>query len=102
MAQPTRALAALRAALAPTGSVVIADECVATDFSAPGDGIERMMYGWSIVHCLPVAMSEQPSEAIGTVIRPDTVRGLAMAAGFTRCDVLPIDNPLFRFYRLTP
>jgi 2-polyprenyl-3-methyl-5-hydroxy-6-metoxy-1,4-benzoquinol methylase len=101
MAQPTRALAALRAALAPQGSVLIADERVAERFTAPGDVIERMMYGWSVVHCLPVSMAEQPSEAIGTAIRPDTVRRCAREAGFARCEVLAIDNPLFRFYRLT-
>ena len=31
-----------------------------------------MMYGWSIVHCLPASMAEQPSAAIGTVIRAKT------------------------------
>ena len=101
MAQPTRALAALRAALAPGGSVLVADERVAERFYAPGDPVERMMYGWSVVHCLPVAMAEQPSEAIGTAIRPDTVRRCARDAGFARCDVLDIENPMFRFYRLS-
>jgi SAM-dependent methyltransferase len=102
MAYPTRALVTIRSALAPTGCVVVADERVATEFGAPGDAVERMMYGWSIVHCLPVAMSAPSSEAIGTAIRPDTVLACASAAGFSRCDVLAIDNPLFRFYRLTP
>jgi 2-polyprenyl-3-methyl-5-hydroxy-6-metoxy-1,4-benzoquinol methylase len=101
MARPTRALAALRAALAPGGAVLVADERVAERFFAPGDAVERMMFGWSIVHCLPVAMAEQPSEAIGTAIRPDTVRRCARDAGFARCEVLAIDNPLFRFYRLS-
>jgi 2-polyprenyl-3-methyl-5-hydroxy-6-metoxy-1,4-benzoquinol methylase len=100
MARPTRALAAFRAALAPGGSVLVVDERVAEAFVAPGDVIERMMYGWSIVHCLPVSMIEQPSEAIGTAIRPATVRRCASEAGFTRCEVLDIDNQLFRFYRL--
>jgi hypothetical protein len=81
--------------------VLVADERVAERFFAPGDAVERMMYGWSIVHCLPVAMAEQPSEAIGTAIRPATVRRCASEAGFARCEVLPIDNLLFRFYRLT-
>jgi 2-polyprenyl-3-methyl-5-hydroxy-6-metoxy-1,4-benzoquinol methylase len=102
MARPTRALAAFRRALAPGGSVVVADERVAPRFDAPGDEVERMMYGWSIAHCLPVAMAEQPSEAIGTVIRADVVRGCAREAGFGGCEVLPIENLLFRFYRLTP
>lgn len=39
---------------------------------------------------------------MGTVIRPSTLRRYAAEAGFTRVDVLPIDNPLWRFYRLTP
>ena len=59
------------------------------------------MYGWSIVHCLPVAMSESPSAAIGTVIRSDTVRELARTAGFARVEVLPIDAGFFRIYRLS-
>jgi 2-polyprenyl-3-methyl-5-hydroxy-6-metoxy-1,4-benzoquinol methylase len=101
MARPTRALAAFRSALAQAGSVLIADERVAERFFAPGDAVERMMYGWSVVHCLPVSMVEQPSEAIGTAIRPDTIRRCAREAGFARCEVLPIDNPLFRFYRLS-
>ena len=100
MARPTRALAALRTALAPDGSVLVADERVAEHFVAPGDDVERMMYGWSVVHCLPAAMVEQPSEAIGTAIRPETVRRCAREAGFARCEELAIDNPLFRFYRM--
>jgi 2-polyprenyl-3-methyl-5-hydroxy-6-metoxy-1,4-benzoquinol methylase len=100
MARPTRALAALRTALAPGGSVVVADERVAEHFVAPGDDVERMMYGWSVVHCLPVAMAEQPSMAIGTVIRPETVHALATAAGFGRVDVVPVDAGFFRLYRL--
>ena len=43
---------------------------------------------------------EPGSEAIGTAIRPDTVKRCAAGAGLTRFEVLPIDNELFRFYRL--
>jgi SAM-dependent methyltransferase len=100
MSRPVEALAALRAALAPGGSVLVADEKVADHFHAPAGDIERLMYGWSIVHCLPVSLAEQPSEGIGTVIRTDTVRGLAARAGFTRVDVLPVDAGFFRLYRL--
>ena len=66
MSRPREVLAALRGALTPGGSVLIADEKVADHFHAPGDDLERLMYGWSIVHCLPVSMAEQPSAAIGT------------------------------------
>ncbi|MBE2214173.1 MAG: class I SAM-dependent methyltransferase [Opitutaceae bacterium] len=100
MAHPDEALAAMRAALAPGGSLFIADERVAEEFSAPGDDIERMMYGWSISHCLPVGMDGVRARPVGTVIRPATVRRLAQATGFGSCEVLDIPNQLFRFYRL--
>jgi 2-polyprenyl-3-methyl-5-hydroxy-6-metoxy-1,4-benzoquinol methylase len=100
MSRPREVLAALRETLAPGGSVLLADEKVADHFHAPGDELERLMYGWSIVHCLPVSLAEQPSAAIGTVIRADTVRALARAAGFAEIEVLPVDAGFFRLYRL--
>ena len=59
-----------------------------------------MMYGWSIVHCLPTQLVEQPSAATGTVMQPETLRRYAAEAGFGRIEVLPVENDLFRFYRL--
>jgi 2-polyprenyl-3-methyl-5-hydroxy-6-metoxy-1,4-benzoquinol methylase len=100
MSCPDEALGAIRQALASGGSVIVADENVHDHFHAPANDIERLMYGWSIVHCLPVAMAEQPSAAIGTVMRPDTVRALATVAGFGRVDVVPVDAGFFRLYRL--
>lgn len=101
MQRPADVLRSVRQALAPGGTVLVADEKVAERFHAPGDEIERLMYGWSIVHCLPVAMSDSPDEAIGTVIRSETVRGLAHSAGFERVDVLPVDAGFFRIYRVS-
>jgi 2-polyprenyl-3-methyl-5-hydroxy-6-metoxy-1,4-benzoquinol methylase len=100
LAQPVEVLHNVRRALAHDGAVLVADEAVAPAFTAPGDDIERMMYGWSITHCLPTQMAERPSAAIGTVIREATVRELASAAGFRRVDVLGIDAGVFRLYEL--
>ena len=100
MARPTEVLAAVRGALAPGGVVVVADEAVAETFTAPGDELERMMYGWSVSHCLPAARAEQPSAALGTAQRPGTVADLARAAGFASCDVVDVDGGFFRIYRL--
>ena len=102
MAQPVDALRAARAALADGGTVLVVDERVADAFTAPGDEVERMMYGWSVTHCLPTQLAEQPSAALGTVMRSHTVRELATQAGYTRVDVLPVDNDFFRLYRLHP
>jgi len=100
LARPVEALRAARAALGPGGAVLVVDEKVADRFTAPGDETERMMYGWSVVHCLPTSLVDEPSAAIGTVMRADTLRGLADQAGFARVEVLPVENDLFRFYRL--
>ena len=102
MSRPVDVLRALRQTLAPEGCLLVADEKVADTFHAPGDDIERLMYGWSIVHCLPVSLAESPSAAIGTVIRADVMMELAGAAGFARVDVLPVDAGFFRIYRLSP
>ncbi|MEO1057980.1 MAG: class I SAM-dependent methyltransferase [Actinomycetota bacterium] len=101
MAQPAEVLASVRRCLADDGIVVIADEAVSETFVAPGDELERMMYGWSVSHCLPAAMAEQPSAAIGTAIRPATVAELATEAGFARCEVVDVDGGFFRIYRLS-
>ena len=98
---PVQTLAAVRAALAFGGAALIVDERVADTFESPGQEVERMMYGWSVTHCLPTQMVEQPSAALGTVLRADTVRELAAAAGFNDVAVLPVENDFFRLYRLS-
>jgi hypothetical protein len=100
MGDPEGALRAARALLADDGNVLVADERVADTFTAPGDPTERFMYGWSILHCLPATLAEHPVEATGTVLRASTVARWAAAVGFTGFEVLAIDNPFWRFYRL--
>ena len=101
MANPVAALSAMRDLVGPGGTVLIGDERVADTFTAPGDEIERLMYGASVLHCLPVGMAEEPSAATGTVMRADTLRAYATEAGFASVEVLPIENEVWRFYRLT-
>jgi SAM-dependent methyltransferase len=99
MSNPVGALKAMRALRKPGGAVVIADERVAEEFTAPGDDLERFMYGWSAVHCLPVGMGPQ-SAGTGTVMRPSRLREYAREAGFSDVEILPIENDFWRFYRL--
>ena len=102
MARPVEALAGARAALAPGGGGLVADERVADAFTAPGDPVERMMFGWSVTHCLPASRHEHPSEALGTVLRADTLRELAGRAGFARAEVIDGGNDFLRLYWLVP
>ena len=100
MANPVPVLHAIRGALAEGSSLIVVDERVAEEFGAPGDDLERFMYGWSITTCLPDGRSRSPSVATGTVMRPSTLRGYAREAGFADVEILPIENDFFRFYRL--
>lgn len=100
MARPVEVLSSIRDALADDGILLVADEAVGESFEAPGDDLERMMYGWSITHCLPASRVEEGSAALGTALRPGTVAELAEAAGYTSCDVVDVDAGFFRLYRL--
>ena len=101
MAQPVSVLSAVREVLAPDGVLVVMDEAVAEEFTAPGDDVERLMYGFSLFVCLPDGRSSDPSEATGTVMRRSTLEGYARRAGFGGAEVLPTgDFGLWRFYAL--
>ena len=101
MPRPVEVLAVLRRAVGPDGMVVIMDEAVADEFIAPGDAVERAMYGYSTLICLPDGLSSSPSEGTGTVLRRSVLTRYATEAGFTTVDVLPIDGfAFFLFYRL--
>jgi len=100
MGNPVGALETMRRLAGPDGTVLIADEAVSEEFRADGGEVDWLMYGWSMLHCLPVGLMEHPKKGTGTCIRPHTVREYAREAGFESVEELPIDNIFFRFYRL--
>ncbi len=98
MPDPVAVLSSIRRAVRPDGIVVVMDEAVAETFSAPGDDIERAMYGYSLLICLPDSMSTPGSVATGTVMRHSTLERYAREAGFSGVAILPIDGfAAFRF-----
>ncbi|WP_454859546.1 class I SAM-dependent methyltransferase [Promicromonospora soli] len=102
MPRPVGVLAAVRKSLAPGAPLIVMDEAVAESFAPDGDELERLMYGFSLLVCLPDGRSSLPSAATGTVMRPSRLREYAGAAGFDEFEVLPItDFSFFRFYRLS-
>ena len=92
MSRPVEVLRSLRSLAGDEGTVLVMDEKVADAFTAPGDEVERLMYTYSVLCCLPVGMAEQPSAATGTVMRTDTLRRYAQEAGFG--DVEELDATL--------
>ncbi|HEU4427056.1 MAG TPA: class I SAM-dependent methyltransferase, partial [Pilimelia sp.] len=80
--RPVDVLAAMRRAVVPSGLVVIMDEAVRDSFEVPGDDVERLMYGFSVLICLPDGLAHPQSAGTGTVMRPDKLREYAREAGF--------------------
>jgi hypothetical protein len=102
MARPVDALRAARTMLAEGGSVLVADELVADEFTVPAAMLDRYAYGWSVVSCLPAAMGDPATAATGAVMRPATLRRYATEAGFAQTEVLPVETGVWRLYRLVP
>jgi SAM-dependent methyltransferase len=102
MSYPVDVLRAARALLSDGGRVLVADEKTAARFALDAGDVERLYYGFSVLHCLPVGMVGENAAGTGTVMREDTVRGYAEGAGFADCEVTPIESDFWRFYLLTP
>jgi 2-polyprenyl-3-methyl-5-hydroxy-6-metoxy-1,4-benzoquinol methylase len=102
MSYPVEVLRAARGLLADDGVLFIGDERTEESFTAPAGEVERLYYGFSIFHCLPVGMVGSGAAGTGTVIRAETVRRYAEEAGFSTCEVMPIENDFWRFYLLKP
>jgi SAM-dependent methyltransferase len=100
LADPVGVLTSMRRVTGANGTVLIIDEGAAEHFSPSGDPIERLLYAFSIVHCLPVGRAAKESAETGTVMRPDVFAGYATQAGFGSVEVLPVEHPFFRLYRL--
>jgi SAM-dependent methyltransferase len=102
MARPVEVLASVRRALADDGSMLVVDERTRESFTGEPDDLEAYFYGWSLFDCLPAGLSDPPSAGTGTVMRPDTLAGYALEAGFRGFEVLPVEHESFRLYLLRP
>jgi SAM-dependent methyltransferase len=100
MSNPVGVIGTMKRLANGSGAVLIMDERAGDFFNPDDDGIEWFLYGFSVLHCLPVGMVDTPSAATGTVMRPGILRGYARQAGFSDIEILPIENDFFYVYRL--
>ena len=77
MSRPVDALRVARAMLREPGCVIVADELVEDEFTAPASIQEQYHYAWSVVACLPAVMGDPDTAATGAVMRPATLRRYA-------------------------
>jgi SAM-dependent methyltransferase len=101
MPDPVPVLRAMRRMVAPDGHVLVADMAGAEEFEPDQDLVQRALYGFSVLICLPDAMTGNPEGATGTVMRPSTMHRYARGAGFTSAVPLDVEHDFWRFYELT-
>lgn len=103
---PEQVLAAVRRMVKPDGVVVVMDEAAADAFSPnsgtpEADMLERLLYVYSLLVCLPDSMSTPGSAATGTLLRPPLLERYAQGAGYAGVEQMPIEDfSVFRFYQL--
>jgi hypothetical protein len=102
MSYPVEVLRTCRGLLDEGGAVLVGDELTGERFDPDAGDLERLYYGFSVLHCLPVGMVGDGAAGTGTVMRPDTVRRYAAEAGFGSVEIAPIENDFWRFYLLHP
>lgn len=100
MADPVGVLRAMHAMARPDGYVLVVDEATDEALTVPAEPLQRLLYGFSLLCCLPDGLSREGGVGTGTVMRPATLEAYAVAAGFAGLEVLPVEHDLFRFYRL--
>jgi 2-polyprenyl-3-methyl-5-hydroxy-6-metoxy-1,4-benzoquinol methylase len=102
MGDPIAMLRTMRDLAGDGGVIIDAEPAVAEQFTGEANEAEAFIYAASLLHCLPVGMSEQSSAATGMAMRPSTLRRYAQDAGFRDIELLPIhfDESGLAFYRM--
>ena len=105
MAHPDRIMAAIRKALKPDGTWIIADIHGQPSFeqNLTDNPLAPLMYGFSVLCCMSSAMSEPNGMGLGTLGFPEPVaRRMVTEAGFTRFKSHDFDNPINAYYEVRP
>ena len=97
MANPRGALAGIRRALKRGGVLLWSEADMADRLEENLTPAGRTIYGASTMHCMTVSLA-QGGEGLGAVIGKSLARDLAVEAGFTRFDRLPIKNPVHQVF----
>jgi SAM-dependent methyltransferase len=105
MTRPAEVMAAIRRAIRPDGTWLIADikgrGSLAADVEK--NPMAALMYGMSVLTCMSSALSEPGGAGLGTLGLPASLaEEMARAAGFTRFQVLDFGHPVNAFYEVRP
>jgi SAM-dependent methyltransferase len=101
MAHPRAALAGIRRVLKPHGALLWSEAEVADRLEDNLTTFGRTLYGASTMHCLTVSLA-QNGEGLGSAIGETLARSLAVEAGFTTFEKLPVRNPYHQVFLASP
>lgn len=105
MTHPLETMRAVRRALRPDGTWLIADINARPTFeeNLRDNPMAAMMYGFSILSCLSSSLSAPGGAGLGTLGFPEPVaREMTAAAGFTRFRCHDFGNPVNAYYEVRP
>ncbi len=97
MANPRGALANIRRVLKPAGVFMWSEADVSDRFEENLTPAGRTLFGASTMHCMSVSLA-QGGEGLGVVIGEKLARELALEAGFTGFERMPIKNPVHQIF----
>jgi len=104
MYNPSHVLSSVRNMLSPGGCVLVLEFSNKDDFVSLVNSDDQMSRGMtkfclsvSVLHCLPVSKTMQPSQAIGTALSLATMKKVAAKAGFNNVTVFPANEGMSMF-----
>ena len=104
MTRPDQALAAVRAAIADDGTLLVKEIRSTGDWRRDQrNPVLAMMYGFSVQTCMSSALSEPDGAGLGTLgLPPERLRGLCEDAGFSRMTTHDVDDPANLYHEVRP
>jgi 2-polyprenyl-3-methyl-5-hydroxy-6-metoxy-1,4-benzoquinol methylase len=105
MADPAAVIRAIRRAIRPDGTWLIADiKCYPSfEENVARNPMAAMMYGTSVLTCMSSALSEPGGLGLGTLgFHEPLAREMTREAGFTRFEPLDLGHPVNAFYVVRP
>ncbi len=105
MTRPDLVMQAIRKAIKPDGTWLIADVHGMPTFeqNLTENPLAPVMYGFSVLCCMSSALSEPGGLGLGTLGFPEPVaRKMTAEAGFTRFTTKDFENPINAYYEVRP
>lgn len=105
MTNPAAVIRAIRQALKPDGTWLVADIKSAPTFeeNLATNPLTGMMYAFSVMGCMSSALSEPGGAGLGTLgFNEPVARAMTAEAGFTRFTRHDFENPFNAYYEVRP